>query len=456
MRRKLPTVHHVRRSLVMGLMFGAVGAIALAGCGSSSSSSASSASGAAPSASKSGGSPLNVVVFFGFSGATAAFGPESMDPCLAASSLINSDGGVLGHTIKCVAADSRGDPADAVLAAGKVVATGSPVGILGPETNTAAATVPIFNSAHLPMFSSTGSSEFDKQTTYPYFWRLLPPDKDTGYALAIGLHDNGIKTIASVFGDAATNQTNVAPLNAGFTHLGGKVVASVNLASGQGSYNTEAAQVAAAHPQAIATEADPQTDATFLTQLSQQLSGKLPPLYGTSATQIPDWLKAVGKAIGATKLAALHLVAVPYAPFSGPVYAAFKKALLAAPTSNPGQFSTDIYSLASFDAVNLISLCMLETKSTTPSVYNGCIMKLADPNPAATEVHSFAEGKAALAQGKTIRYVGVVGSVVFNQYHSSPGEYAIVKYSSAGANGNVAVQRLIPTAEISALATALP
>jgi branched-chain amino acid transport system substrate-binding protein len=422
-----------------------------AGCGSSSSSS--SASGGSASTSSKGS--LNVVVFDPFSGANAAFGPEGLDPCLAASSLINADGGVMGHTLKCVAADNRGDPADAVLEAGKVVATGSPVLVLGPDTNTAAPTVPIFNNAHVPMFSTTGSSEFDKQTQYNYFWRLLPPDKDTGYALAIGAHDNGLTSLASVFGNAATNQTNVAPLAAGFKHLGGHIVTTVTLASGQPSYNTEAAQVAAAHAQAVATEADPQSDATFLSELRQQLGGKLPPIYGTSATQIPNWLTAVGKAIGPAKLASLQLVAVPYAPFSGPTYDAFKKALLATPTSNPVQFATDIFSLSQFDAVNIASLCMLKTKSTTPSVYNACIMSLTAPNPAATVVHNFADGKAALAQGKTIRYVGVSGPVVLNKYHSSPGEFAIVRYTSAGANGTVVVQRLIPTSEISALATAL-
>ena len=424
-------------------------AVGLAACGSSGSSSSTGGSSGSSKGS------LNVVVFDPFSGPNAAFGPEGLDPCLAATSLINGDGGVMGHTLKCVAADNRGDPADAVLEAGKVVATGNPVLVLGPDTNTAPPTVPIFNNAHIPMFSTTGSSEFDKQTQYKYFWRMLPPDKDTGYALAIGAHDNGITSLASVFGDASTNQTNVAPLAAGFTHLGGHIAITVTLASGQSSYNTEAARVAAAHPQAIATEADPQTDATFLSELQQQLGGKLPPVYGTSATQEPTWLTAVGKAIGAKKLASLQLVAVPYAPFSGPVYNAFKKALLAAPAKNTSQFLTDIFSLSQFDAVNIAALCMLQTKSTQPSVYNNCIMKLTAPNPSATVVHSFAAGKSALAQGKTIRYIGVSGPVVLNKYHSSPGEFAIVRYTSAGANGTVAVQRLIPTSEISALSTAL-
>lgn len=434
------------------LLCAAVLAAALTACGSSSSSSTGTVS---PSQANSSKGALTVAVFDPFSGANAAFGPEGLDPCLAAASLINGAGGVLNHTIKCTAADNRGDPADAVLEAGKVVATVHPVLILGPDTDTAPPTVPIFNNAHIPMFSTTGSSEFDTQTKYDYFWRLLPPDKDTGYALAIGLHGNGVSRVASVFGDAATNQTNVTPLAAGFTHLGGRVAVSVTLASGQASYNTEAARVAAAHPQAIATEADPQTDATFLSQLRQQLGGTLPPIYGTSATQEPTWLTAVGKAIGASKLASLQLVAVPYAPFSGPTYDAFKKALLATPTQNPAQFSTDIFSLSQFDAVTIASLCMIKTKSTTPSVFNSCIKDITAPNPSATVVHTFADGKAALAQGKTIRYVGVIGPIVLNQYHSSPGEFAIVRYTSAGANGNVAVQRLIPTSEIAALVSQL-
>jgi branched-chain amino acid transport system substrate-binding protein len=439
-----------RRRALMALLSALALAALVAGCGSSSSSSGSGGS----SSSSSKGS-LNVVVFDPFSGANAAFGPEGLDPCLAASSLINSDGGVLGHTLKCVAADNRGDPADAVLEAGKVVATGNPVLILGPDTNTAPPTVPIFDKANIPMFSTTGSSEFDKQTQYKYFWRLLPPDKDTGYALAIGAHDNGIKSLASVFGDAATNQTNVQPLAAGFAHLGGHIAITVTLAGGQSSYNTEAARVASAHPQAIATEADPQTDATFLTELRQQMNGNLPPIYGTSATQEPTWLSAVGKAIGAKKLASLQLVAVPYAPFSGPTYDAFEKALLATHTSNPAQFSTDIFSLAQFDAVNIAALCMVKTKSVKPADYNDCIMSLTAPNSSATVVHTFAAGKSALDAGKTIRYVGVIGSIVLNKYHSSPGEFAIVRYTSAGANGNVAVQRLIPTSEIASLVTAL-
>src|SRR3982074_1273359 len=67
-----------------------------------------------------------------FGGGDADFGPEMMGGCVPAVRLINAAGGVLGHTVKCVAVDTRGDPADAVPAATKMLATTSNlVGVLG-------------------------------------------------------------------------------------------------------------------------------------------------------------------------------------------------------------------------------------------------------------------------------------------------------------------------------------
>ncbi len=43
--------------------------------------------------------------------------------CIPAANLINQAGGVLGHQVQCIAVDTRGDPADAVPAAQKLIAT---------------------------------------------------------------------------------------------------------------------------------------------------------------------------------------------------------------------------------------------------------------------------------------------------------------------------------------------
>ena len=62
-----------------------------------------------------------------------------------------------------------------------------------------------------------------------------------------------------------------------------------------------------------------------------------------------------------------------------------------------------------------MALAMLAAKSTSPGVFNKDVMTVTDPGPGKTVVTSFAAGKAALAAGKQVQYVGAGGPIVFNQ-----------------------------------------
>ena len=61
---------------------------------------------------------------------------------------------------------------------------------------------------------------------------------------------------------------------------------------------------------------------------------------------------------------------------------------------------------------------MLASHSTDPVTFNPYIGKITGGT---VVVHTFAQGKAALAAGKTIDYVGVDGQVSFDKYHNSGG-----------------------------------
>jgi len=84
--------------------------------------------------------------------------------CPAAAKSIMDAGGILGHTtVECPQVDSRGDPADAVPAAQKMLATtNNLMEVIGPSSDEASATVPIFDAAQKPMFVDTGQPTFDK------------------------------------------------------------------------------------------------------------------------------------------------------------------------------------------------------------------------------------------------------------------------------------------------------
>jgi branched-chain amino acid transport system substrate-binding protein len=393
--------------------------LTLAACGSRSSAGAGGSSGTGT---------LTFAVFNPFSGPDASFGPEQLAGCVAATAAINAAGGIGAHKkITCKTADSRGDPADAVPAAEQLISTTpSLVGVLGPSSDEASATVPLFNRAHIPMFGDTGQAVFN-HSSFPYFYRITPPDDAVGYAMAVYAHHKGYATAAAVFGNDISSQGSLPTVVSGFNKIGGKIVLVQRIALDQSSYRTEVSALAAAHPDVIFTEADPQTSATYLAEVNQL--GHLGPFIGTDGTTQPPWLKAVGHAVGTPALKTFYVGAQPYAPTTGEPYQLWLsqiKAVDSQVTQPASQWYGDSYSMAAWDSINLMALAMQAAKSTDPSVFRPWIVKLASPSAGAVVVHDFAQGKAALGHGKTIQYVGATGQISFDKWQNSPGAFEIV------------------------------
>jgi branched-chain amino acid transport system substrate-binding protein len=394
-------------------------ALLLAACGSGSSSS---------SGADTGTGKLTFAVFNPFSGPDASFGPEQLAGCVPAAAAIQAAGGIVGHKqVECKVADSRGDPADAVPAARQLTTTSGLIGILGPSSDEASATAPLFDHANIPMFGDTGQAAFNK-SPFKHFFRITAPDDAVGYAMALYAHDKGYKNAAVVFGNDISSQGTAPTVAAGFKKLGGNVAIMQKIPLDQSSYRTEIAQLVGTHPDVIFTEADPQTSATYLSQLKQLYH--VIPIIGTNGTNQPPWFKAVGGAIGGTNLATYYAGAQPYAPTTGPAYDEWLREIKAVDSKVPQpakQWYGDSYAMAAWDSINLMALAAQEAKSSDPAKFTPYIVKVASPSPGAVEVRSFAEGKKALAAGKKIQYVGAVGHVTFDRYNNSPGSYEIVK-----------------------------
>ena len=377
--------------------------------------------------------PLVFATLNPFTGSDASFGPEFIAGCFPAAVAIAAAGGILGHKrVQCVPVDSRGDPADAVPAAQKMVATThNLVGILGPSSDEALATEPIIKQAKIPMLADTGQAEFDK-TSDPFFYRIVAPDDIQGYVVAMYAYDKGYRRAATVYGNDISSQGTYPTAVKGFKKLGGQVVSSQTVSLDQPSYRSEIQQVVAANPDVILSETDPQTSATFLSQLKEVHA--LYPLVEVGADQQP-WLQAVTKAVGADALTPVYSdVIFASAPNVGPAYDDYKTGLLAsaADVPNPQQWVTDQFAQSGFDGVIMFSLAMLAAGTTDPSVYNSFITQVTTVRPGATIVHTFAEGKQALAQGKSIAYVGAIGQIAFDQYHNSGGGFQVIGYGGFG------------------------
>jgi ABC-type branched-subunit amino acid transport system substrate-binding protein len=428
----------------------ALAAAVLAAAGLAACSSSSSSSSPSSGTSSSSGGTLVVADLAPFSGPDAALGPTYLVSCDGATAAINNAGGVLGHKLSCKGVDTRGDPADAVPATRQMFATTSNLAlVIGCTSDEAASVVPIMNANKMVSFCMTGESEFDS-VHFPYFFRLVPPDLEESYAMVAIAQQLGYHKIALAFGNDIGSQTFIAPAVSSISKAGLSLVANETLNLQASTFRTEADKIVSAHPDVIFTEALGATDATFLSEVKQLNGGKMIPIIGTSADISPDWYKSVAAAIGASTLATSFHADNLVTETSGPAYTPFQTAIMSeqGKVGSTGDFSTYLTAPGAvhlYDGINLAALAMVEAKSTVPSVYAPFIEKIGDGTPGAVIVYSYAQGLAALKQGKAIRYEGPGGPTNFDSFHDSTGIFQIDTYSTTGAvqvTGNISAAQL--------------
>lgn len=387
-----------------------------------------------------------------FSGPDAALGPTYLVSCDGTANAINKAGGVLGHTVSCTSADTRGDPADAVPAVGSLLSrTHNLELVIGCTSDEASAVVPIINSHKTVMFCMTGQSEFD-HVHYPYFYRLVPPDLAESYAMTVIAKNLGYTKIALAFGNDIGSQTFVQPAQQAIAKDGMTVVANETLDLNATTFRTEAEKIVLAHPQAIMTEALGSADPTLFSEIKQLNGGKMIPIIGTSAAISPAFFQASARAVGASAFAGGFHADNLVTATSGPAYQAFTQALLAVKgkvaNAQTGDFSTYFTAPGAvhlYDGMNLAALAMIAANSTATAKWQPYLTTIGDGVPGAVVVNSFAQGVRELKAGKKIRYVGPGGPTSFDSYHDSPGIFQIDTYNSSGAvqvSGNISAAQL--------------
>lgn len=400
-------------------------------------------------ASGSSKSPVTEAIVIAYTGPTSFEGGAADSGVYPAVYEIDKAGGILGHKMNIVTEDTRGDPADAVPIVDKLLATTSNlVGVTGPGTASSPTIVPILNAAHMTEMMWGGEASFDR-SNYSYMWRLIPPDPANGEAMAVWAKERGYTKVAAVFGTDSGSQGDLPGVLQGIKASHAKLVANVSLTPDQPSYRAEVEKVLAAHPQVIMTESDGTTAATFFAEMKQL--GHIVPIIGTTATAISTWINPVRSAIGASQFTKYFTAVADGTPKPSPATTAYAAGLKAEKSKVPApesQWVTNPYSGAGYDGVMVQALAMDAAHSTSPKVYNKFITKVTSKGAGKTVVYTYAAGKAALAKGKKIQYVGVTGPVLFDKYHNAFGNEAAEQIL---ANDHIKVVKVILEKQIQAL-----
>jgi branched-chain amino acid transport system substrate-binding protein len=413
------------------------GVLTIAACASSGSGSGSSSG------------PVGLVQVAAYTGDQAfeAQFAASIDyPALYA---VNHAGGILGRQVSLIQMDTKSDPADALTAMDKTLATNSDVaGILGPDSTSAATLVPLLNSRKLPMMIAAGEAAYDR-SAYSYLWRDVPPDPANGEAIALWAKRQGYTSVATVFGTDPGSQGDLPGVVTGVKAVGISLVDQENLTPDQPSYRSAAQRLLAAKPQAIITESDGPTAATFFGELTQL--GSIVPIIGTSGTPSTSYFTPLRGAIGDANFNKYFRAVVVGNPVNNPAVTAFNAAVLAVQgkLAKPvSQWENNSFSESGYDAVIVLALAMDAAKSTDGSVYNKYIMQVTAPGAGKQVVYTYAAGMAALAAGHQIQYIGASGPILFNAFHNSFGAQAVEEFP---ASAPAVVVGTISQAEVQAL-----
>lgn len=381
--------------------------------------------------------PIGVGMIAPLTGPAAEIGGLISAAGYAGADLINQAGGVMGRKLSVVPIDDTGDPADAVPNVTKAIATTSNFDMaIGLETNTAATTIPIVNSAKIPFVTADGLAQFS-HTTDKYFWRLTASDDLNGAAFAVWAVRKGYKAPAVVFESDIGSEGNLPGITAVLPKLGGKLVANLTIPANAASYSSVVASVIAKKPDVLIWSANPQTSATFLSEYKQLNNGVLPPMVTATDSLTPDFFTAMSKVVGSDYVTHdIYLVGSSFSQAT-PAFSTYLAALKAdSRTASVADTVSQVGPPGSlYDGMNILALAMIEANSTVGTVYNSYVQKVVAAKSGATVVHNFADGKNALSQGKSIQYVGLSGPVAFNKYHNASGDFSASTFTPDGSGG---------------------
>ena len=262
---------------------------------------------------------------------------------------LNDAGGVGGHPIELVVADSHGQPDQLATIIPRLATEDNVIAIVGPvESASCDVACPLALQHELPMVSPGAARPGVLEPGRPYTFSLAQPDAaNSTPALGAIIADREITTAAIILDEAnATTAAQADLFRATFEAAGVEVVDEVTYTSGDSSFAAQITQIASSEPDAIALAAGPADAGRIAVEVDAQ--GLESQLLGTGSLQsdINGFLEAAGDAAEGT------LSAAQYNPNS-PDPAVSE--LLAAGAEELGVDEVPLNFAYGYDAVNIIA-----------------------------------------------------------------------------------------------------
>lgn len=365
---------------------------------------------------------ITVGLVLELTGEAGAYGQAGAKSVEMAFRDLNDAGGVAGCTLKTDTRDSQTQANVAVDAATQLVQVSKVPAIIGGIISPMS--IPILTSVTGPAKVLQVSPASSSPTltalgrdgkTNGVFFRTITSDALQGVAAAKFAMDQGMKKIAIIHQNNDFGVNLVKEFTDPFTALGGTVV-SVTPYNAKGSdYSAEVTAAMAGSPDALYLISDPVDGATIARQWVSQ--GGVQKFLLNDGMNSDDFINAVGKEyLGNAFGTSSGTVTSASTEYFNANYQAFSGIDPAAPAAD-----------RSYDAGALVGLAIAIAGGPDAAKLPDALRKAVDPagEPIHAGKEEFAKALGLIAEGKPIRYEGVIGPIAFDQYGDISGPFRL-------------------------------
>ena len=324
---------------------------------------------------------------------------------------INAAGGTSCGKIRIVVRDTHGDPETGIREATKMIETENAVAVLGPTSGVMVALVDLAKRKKTVIMSPYAGTITLNKLGGNFVYRTVSSDLGDGDASGMWLSEKKYKKVAFL---VQNEESTISPAQVAkkiVEKSGIKLTDFVIYNPGQPSYQAELISVLAHEPDAIYLAGGQESGITVIKEaIAGGFTGEW--LF-TADLAVP----AIFNAIGAKNINNRAFVEFADADRSLPAFKAFQELYKAKEGKEPGPFAAN-----SFDMINLVALSLEASGECSGTGINSAIRDVADGGTAVT---TFAQGKAAIAQGIDINYEGASGPLKFDKSGTVSGSYSI-------------------------------
>ena len=370
---------------------------------------------------------LRIGVLLPLTGELATFAVPVQNAVSLAVDEINQAGGVFGGKLALVVADDRNSPKVGAQAARKMIATEEIAAIIGPIGSDVFAAVAreAGSAAGVPIITGSGMAP-TMADQKGFAFRTTPDAEMQGAALADVAAGKGYRSVSIIHSDDDYGKRLSDAFRSRFARSSGTVPATLPYSAGQADY--DAVFHRTGHAEALALLATPGDGATILKQALE--SGSFNKFIVSDGMKTADVADAVG---------GQFLDGVSGATPSAPAGSAGAKAFSKAYATKVGEDPRTPYGEGFYDAVYLIALAAEQAKTTESTKFRDAIRAVTRDGGIPVGPGEFAKAKRAIAQGKSLTYVGASGPIALDGHGHAPVSFAEWRFH----DGKVETVRII-------------